>query len=241
MDAGNLNCPMCGVSVSSESPKCLHCGTRLATVSCPSCFAMMFEGSKFCPRCGVKAERKVGPDTRLECPKCKNKTLRAVALGHTPLNECERCHGLWIEASTFETICTDRERQSVVLGGASTVFTPGKRHLEAKIQYVRCPECRELMHRVNFAKCSGVIIDVCKRHGSWFDRDELQHIVEFIRGGGLETARAKEKVELEQARRRLEAARAAQGTSWDPRDRRPSVFMEGDLVDIAGTFVGLFS
>ena len=30
------------------------------------------------------------------------------------------------------------------------------------------------------------------------------------------------------------------GHRADPRDRRHSVFMEGDLVDIAGTFVDLF-
>ena len=48
-------------------------------------------------------------------------------------------------------------------------------------------------NRINFAKCSGVIVDVCKGHGTWFDRDELTRIVEFIRGGGLDAARAKER------------------------------------------------
>ena len=42
------------------------------------------------------------------------------------------------------------------------------------------------MNRVNFARCSGVIVDVCRGHGTWFDRDELSGIVQFIRGGGLE-------------------------------------------------------
>jgi len=55
----------------------------------------------------------------------------------------------------------------------------------------------------NFARCSGVIVDICKGHGTWFDRDELSRIVEFIRAGGLEMARTKEKVELEEERRRL--------------------------------------
>src|SRR5258705_13880277 len=63
------------------------------------------------------------------------------------------------------------------------------------------------MNRINFARCSGVIVDVCKGHGTWFDRDELSRIVEFIRGGGLEAARDKEKAQLEEARRELEAER----------------------------------
>ena len=40
---------------------------------------------------------------------------------------------------------------------------------------------------------------------TWFDRDELSRIVEFIRAGGLEAARAKEKTQLEEARHQLHA------------------------------------
>jgi len=73
----------------------------------------------------------------------------------------------------------------------------------AKIFYAPCPECTQLMNRINFARCSGVIVDICKRHGIWFDRDELSRIIEFIREGGLEASRAKEKPGLEDERRLL--------------------------------------
>lgn len=59
------------------------------------------------------------------------------------------------------------------------------------------------MNRINFARCSGVIVDICKGHGTWFDRDELSRIVEFIRGGGLEASRTREKAEIQEERRRL--------------------------------------
>src|SRR5688572_4841909 len=230
---------MCGVSAKCDSPKCLHCGTRLATVSCPSCFAMMFEGSRYCPHCGAKAERIVTAPAALPCPRCKGKSLDHVFLGETPVSECPGCQGLWVDVPTFEAICTDRERQSILLGSARP--SPGKRQLETKIQYVRCPVCNDLMHRVNFAKCSGVVIDVCKAHGSWFDQDELQHIVEFIRKGGMDVARSREKAELEQARRRLEAARSAPKGNWDPGHRVSSGRLaEGDLFDIAGSLVEYF-
>jgi hypothetical protein len=65
------------------------------------------------------------------------------------------------------------------------------------------------MHRVNFARCSAVIVDVCKPHGTWFDKDELRRIVEFIRAGGFDKARGAEIAELENQRRRLETARAS--------------------------------
>ena len=65
------------------------------------------------------------------------------------------------------------------------------------------------MNRINFARCSGVIVDICKGHGTWFDRDELSGIVQFISGGGLEVARQKEKTEIEFQRGQLRAEQLA--------------------------------
>jgi Zn-finger nucleic acid-binding protein len=65
------------------------------------------------------------------------------------------------------------------------------------------------MNRINFARCSGVIVDVCKGHGTWFDRDELSRIVEFIRDGGLEASRNREKASIEEERRRLQQEQLA--------------------------------
>src|SRR6185295_6050528 len=79
----------------------------------------------------------------------------------------------------------------------------------SKVSYVPCPECKQLMNRINFARCSGVIVDVCRGHGTWFDRDELSRIVEFIRGGGLDASRAREKMKIEEARRELQAEQFA--------------------------------
>ncbi|MDX6531899.1 MAG: hypothetical protein QOH41_4189 [Blastocatellia bacterium] len=130
--------------------------------------------------------------------------MASITLGSTAMRECEQCAGLWVEVAAFEKICADREEQSVVLGTAS----PASGHAlpaadAARIRYAPCPQCGQLMNRINFARCSGVIVDVCKGHGTWFDRDELSSIVQFIRGGGLEVARQKEKTEIEFQREQL--------------------------------------
>jgi Zn-finger nucleic acid-binding protein len=44
------------------------------------------------------------------------------------------------------------------------------------------------MHRRNYRKSSGVIIDVCKTHGTWLDADELEQIAGFILSGGQTSA-----------------------------------------------------
>ena len=98
---------------------------------------------------------------------------------------------------TLRQICASREQQSAVLGMASHLPSNDGVAIEKHIRYLPCPICHKLMNRVNFANCSGVIVDVCLAHGTWFDRDELRRIVEFIRGGGLEKSRVKEMEDLE--------------------------------------------
>ncbi|MEP6922163.1 MAG: zf-TFIIB domain-containing protein [bacterium] len=202
MQAETLNCPMCGAAASTDDPLCNYCGSRLATVACASCFGMMFLGSKHCPRCGAAAAERTAADLPAQkCPRC-GVEMQSVKLGATTVRECERCLGLWVDVLAFEKICADREQQSAVLGAASPEPTRTVQETN-KIRYVPCPECGQLMNRINFAHCSGVIVDICKGHGSWFDREELSRIVEFIRGGGLEASRAKEKAWLEEERRQL--------------------------------------
>ena len=152
--------------------------------------------------------------------------MQSIALGPketVKVHECTKCEGLWVDVATFEAICTDRDEQAIVLGGASPPPARVELTLE-EVRYLHCPECHTLMNRVNFAGRSGVIIDTCRGHGTWFDRDELQHIVEFIRAGGLEAAREREREQLEAARRRPPPASigpiepvagTARSSSWD--------------------------
>jgi Zn-finger nucleic acid-binding protein len=165
---------------------------------------MMFIGSKHCPHCGAAAGQTTAAELSvLKCPRCKTK-MASITLGAMAMRECETCAGLWVEVAEFEKICADREQQSAVLGAAS----PAPAHQspsgdQDKIRYVPCPQCSQLMNRINFARCSGVIVDVCKGHGTWFDQDELSGIVQFIRGGGLEAGRQKERREIESEREQL--------------------------------------
>lgn len=104
-------------------------------------------------------------------------------------------------------ICTERERQAAILGTAAEL--PGSAVPLERVRYVPCPVCQQLMHRVNFARCSNVIVDVCKPHGTWFDKDELHRIVKFIAAGGFDKTRAVEIAELQRQRAALESARTA--------------------------------
>lgn len=212
MPAATLHCPACGAAASDAS-RCDYCGSRLATLACPSCFGMTFVGAKHCPHCGAAAERtEVRDASPRPCPRCRVE-MPVVRVGSAELRECGECGGVWAGAQAFERICAEREEQAAVLGSALPAPRALRREGElGPVRYVPCPECGVLMNRVNFARCSGVVIDVCREHGSWFDRDELRRIVEFIQGGGMSVARERETARLQEERLRLERARLAAGT-----------------------------
>ena len=47
------------------------------------------------------------------------------------------------------------------------------------------------------------MIDVCKKHGTFLDRGELQAVVQFIHAGGIERARQRQIEDLKEQERRL--------------------------------------
>jgi len=208
---------MCGAAAASDAACCEHCGARLATVACPACFGMMFAGQQFCPHCGAKADRQnaSAPSRPEPCPRCKS-MMDAVVVGGINLRECPGCEGVWTDAETLRQICVNAEQQAAVLGMATHLPTNQGVDIEKQIRYLPCPVCGGLMNRVNFANFSNVIVDVCRQHGTWFDRDELRRIVEFIRDGGLEKSRSREMANLEEDRRMAAAAHISGGQSISP-------------------------
>ena len=197
-----LNCPNCGGAVASDRTQCEFCNSRLKTVACASCLGLMFLGSKHCGHCGREVRKvEVFPDEKVgDCPRCK-RPLESLRIQATQVRECMGCGGIWTSAQTFESICADKEEQSAVLTFIDAQTFDSRP--AAAINYIPCPDCKQLMNRSNFARSSGVIIDLCKQHGVWFDAEELPKILDFIDKGGLVRSREKQKIALEEERSKL--------------------------------------
>ena len=166
----------------------------------------MFDGANFCPSCGAERARTADPAAAaVICPGC-NDRMALLRIGTTELFECAACDGLWVDAATFERLCTNADDQAAVLHKFST---PGIEKA-APVRYRKCARCAQLMNRVNFGRLSGVIVDACRGHGTYLDAGELHRIVAFIQSGGLDRARAEQIEELkERERRAIDAERRA--------------------------------
>jgi len=203
-DARGLHCPNCGAPAGPAQGTCGYCRATLATVSCPSCFTLMFDASIYCPSCGARRARAEGSRRQAPCPACKG-VMREVVIGETALLECERCHATWVDAKTFEHICASKEAQAAVLHQWSAVDRPAS---SGEVRYRKCVACGTMMNRTNFGRLSGTVVDVCRGHGTFLDRGELHAIVRFIQQGGLDKARERQLQDLKEQEERLRAMQA---------------------------------
>jgi Zn-finger nucleic acid-binding protein len=97
---------------------------------------------------------------------------------------CRECRGVWLDAGEVEQICADPEghapkRLTEALDTAQETKAPDRR---------RCPSCHRRLRSVRLPGDPDVVIDRCpKGHGFWFDRGELETLVETYREGNAGT------------------------------------------------------
>jgi Zn-finger nucleic acid-binding protein len=158
---------------------------------------------------------------------------------------------VWLDAAAVDRIVRERQESSLstlrqMTPPSADLSGDGPRYLgnapptpayaQQRSMYIACPDCGQMMNRVNFARQSGIILDVCRAHGTWFDSSELERVVEFVMKGGVEASQRREVEELrEQARRAAADAEAARSRSaW----AGSSSYIEPD-VDLFGAALGL--
>jgi Zn-finger nucleic acid-binding protein len=197
-----------------------------------------------CPHCGAAVRHEVAEaDVALHCPGCR-KPLAATTVAGATLDQCLSCGGVWLRQETFEHLAADKEERGQVMGSLPQPDARGGSNLGdlAGVRYRPCAHCGALMNRFNYAHISGVVLDSCKQHGVWFDRDELRQVLAFIERGGLEQSRARELRELDAKRHEVETPlNDLPGGAWAD---TPHTFcggtnnLGGGLADLLGNLVG---
>jgi Zn-finger nucleic acid-binding protein len=231
--AGMLACPHCGANVAHDASSCSYCNAELLLKACPRCVSRVFHGHKHCPECGAELDRAAdGKITELPCPRCST-TLQARLVGDIVIDECRSCQGVFLDHVAIKRVITDRQqaRAQALLGALPTGVVA---HVQTGKMYIKCPACHQIMNRRQFAAGAGVIVDVCKQHGTFFDVGELPQTIDFVMHGGLEKA---ERVEIDrlraQAHREMLAATAASHSNAYALDLHPVRLDAGNaLVDL---------
>jgi Zn-finger nucleic acid-binding protein len=199
-EAAALRCPSCGAFLEQGARRCGYCEVELASIRCWRCFALSFAGAGHCAACGavLALEGDLG-ETDHVCPACDaNPTMHRMQVGEFQIEECLGCGGVWVSPDTLERLTRSREEEA----GESPAGPPQQPLAMGPITYRACPVCTKVMQRQNFGRVSGVIVDVCKQDGVFFDADELTRILEFVARGGLRKARQRERDQAQEDLRR---------------------------------------
>ena len=197
-EAATFECSVCGAPAHAGDVSCRYCGAGIATVRCGRCFQMNMAHAHHCSGCG--AELGLIIESALlgsQCSDCQS-PLEAIREPTGSLLHCRKCGGQFVEHALLRSLLEVHEQT-----GQAFPDAPYQRPAKASIERVRyrpCAVCQQRMNRKNFGGASGVIVDVCAKHGTWFDAGELPQVLAFVKSGGLVRERAREQERLRQAR-----------------------------------------
>lgn len=127
------------------------------------------------------------PDTRLlACPACE-RTMQKVDDDGVVIDQCTACGGRFYDAGELdEALAAARRNEAPATIEETTTGLrqrTGTYEVTDAVRVRRCPVCQQGMTRKNFARLSGIILDVCS-HGVFLDPGEWEQVSDFVRRGG---------------------------------------------------------
>jgi len=172
-------------------------------------------------------------DPRSKCPRCDGR----LEDGHhddMSFSTCGSCGGVFVPAETMNRVAASRESPT----GLREAIPDRPMVREKQVRYLRCPTCDKTMNRRVFARVSGIIVDVCREHGVWFDAGELAATIEFVEHGGLEKAKKRAESDREEARKAAHGARSIPHAPMQaPLSERPVAIGVSDVVDLVSALM----
>ena len=127
--------------------------------------------------------RDAAPPTQ-PCPRCGSE-LGFWTIADAAVDECSACGGIFLHKELLQRFLDPLDLGGEVLAA----FPEGKPSvMQSGSLYIKCPICRTIMNRQQFAFGAKLVVDICSEHGIWFDTNELRAAVSFAELGGLERA-----------------------------------------------------
>ena len=104
------------------------------------------------------------------CPRCGGPAVETRTHNYS-VYPCAACGGVWVDNIVSQRLVRTYEGNAVF--AAEQASRTAVRPVDTR-PAVACPSCGMALQRVAAA---GIEIDACPQHGTWFDRDELPHVV----------------------------------------------------------------
>ncbi|SYZ72582.1 conserved hypothetical protein [Candidatus Zixiibacteriota bacterium] len=109
----------------------------------------------------------------MNCLNCKEPMV-VLELNQVEIDYCLECGGIWLDGGELEILIEDPAEVKKMLAD----FASGRESASGKR---KCPVCRKKMEMITIGDKNKVQIDRCVRHhGIWFDKNELDEVIEIF-------------------------------------------------------------
>jgi Zn-finger nucleic acid-binding protein len=110
------------------------------------------------------------------CPRCGHQPLEPRDVGSTRLQACLGCGGVWLDNDSAAALIESLDPEVRELASRATL---NARVPVATDAALTCPVCEGAMELRRFTTAK-VRLDICQKHGTWFDRFELARLVDVM-------------------------------------------------------------
>lgn len=108
----------------------------------------------------------------MKCPACRD-VMIVLELEQVEVDHCVACGGVWLDGGELELLLEDAEERKKLL---ESISKGQASHEKSR----KCPMCDRKMAKAVCGPAKQLLLDRCpKRHGFWFDRNELLTVLQL--------------------------------------------------------------
>lgn len=187
--SGDIKCPVCEKKLETYE-YALNSGVILD--KCPDNHGIWFDAyelekiqaifERIDLRSGHSGVNEETLKSQKKCPR-DGSVLQEINYESVAIDICEVCGGAWADKEELTQIVRDKETKFLASDHAEIIPCKSAKSVLMEIDLVdelECVVCSSPMERINYSHDSGVVIDRCRKHGSWLDKDELDRIQVYV-------------------------------------------------------------
>jgi len=162
---------------------CPHCGAPLPPAAIREIVTCAFCGTASTPHhdapvvaTNVQTATIPATPSNLACPRCKQRLFEG-RVSDCVLLGCGACGGIWLDNDGAQRAVKTLDQKIEEMSQRAASHATDRPALEPRID---CPVCKKRMPRVHVGRAA-IALDICAAHGTWFDRGELETVMEALR------------------------------------------------------------